>query len=792
MSLLFWQVSAQKIVVVDKTNAEPITGVAVFNLFKTKTNISNFDGQISISKFQSFEKVYFQHLAYHKEVVLKSKLNDTIFLTPKSLDLNEVVISASKFEQNKKEVPQKIISIDAKAIERSTPQTSADLLGQSGQVFIQKSQLGGGSPMIRGFSTNRVLITVDGIRLNNAIFRGGNVQNVISINPFNIQNTEVILGAGSVIYGSDAIGGVMNFYTKKPELSTTSTPLVKTKSTIRYSSANNEKTAHIGLNVGLKQWGFHSSMSYSSFGNLKMGDTDIPSYLTPFYVTQRNGEDMVMPNHTPSVQKFTSFNQFHAAQKVRFKPSERLTFDLGLQYSTTSNYARYDRLLVLDSDNLPKYAEWNYGPQDWLLANFQLTKLSSHSNMYDKVISTIAYQRFGESRKTRKLNNPNRNIRTDDVDALSINLDFEKSLSDKVNMAYGAEYIFNHITSKGISVNSQDNSTVGLPSRYPNGAQWNSLAAYTSLKFKPNPKLTLQSGVRYNLVSIHADLTSNNAFFDYPFFSGGLDTNALTATAGMTWQQNNTFLWKLNATSAFRAPNIDDIGKVFDSQPGMIVVPNEALEPEHAYGGELGLTVTFDNSVMLDFSTFYTYLNKAMIRDNFSLNGQTQMIFDGELSTIQAVQNTSKATIYGFEAGLRAQFTKALALTSQFSVTKGDQTSATNTSIPVRHVAPAFGNVHMIWKRDKIMVDGFVNYNFKMDPEDISPELSSHLFAKDEFGNPYTPSWLTLNLRTQYQFSDTLSFVGAIENISNEGYRPYASGISGPGTNIIFAITYQD
>jgi hemoglobin/transferrin/lactoferrin receptor protein len=93
------------------------------------------------------------------------------------------------------------------------PQTSADLLANSGHVFVQKSQLGGGSPMIRGFSTNRVLITVDGIRLNNAIFRGGNVHNVISINPFNIEKTEIILGSGSVIYGSDAIGGVMNFYT---------------------------------------------------------------------------------------------------------------------------------------------------------------------------------------------------------------------------------------------------------------------------------------------------------------------------------------------------------------------------------------------------------------------------------------------------------------------------------------------------------------------------------------------------------------------------------------------------
>ena len=226
-------VSAQRVVVVDATSLEPIPGVVVYNLVKTKTNISNLDGKASIVRFQSFERIYFQHLSYRTKSGLKSNLNDTIFLAPKATDLNEIVISASKFEQTKKEVPQKIITFNANEIELANPQTSADLLANTGRVFIQKSQLGGGSPMIRGFSTNRVLITVDGVRLNNAIFRSGNVQNIISINPFNIQNTEVILGAGSIIYGSDAIGGVMNFYTTTPKISESGTPEISTKSNLR-------------------------------------------------------------------------------------------------------------------------------------------------------------------------------------------------------------------------------------------------------------------------------------------------------------------------------------------------------------------------------------------------------------------------------------------------------------------------------------------------------------------------------------------------------------------------------
>ena len=92
--------------------------------------------------------------------------------------------------------------------------------------------------MIRGLSTNRLVFSVDGVRLNNAIYRGGNIHNVISISPTNIENTEVIMGSASVLYGSDAIGGVMNFYTKKANLSNNSDPKIQLNLSSRYSSAS--------------------------------------------------------------------------------------------------------------------------------------------------------------------------------------------------------------------------------------------------------------------------------------------------------------------------------------------------------------------------------------------------------------------------------------------------------------------------------------------------------------------------------------------------------------------------
>src|SRR5688572_8821451 len=162
--------------------------------------------------------------------------------------LEGVVISVSKWEQKLNEVPNKIVKINKYDILRNNPQTAADLLGQSGTVFIQKSQLGGGSPMIRGFATNRVLLVFDGVRMNNAIYRSGNLQNIISIDALSTQTAEVIFGPGSLIYGSDAIGGVMDFRTLDARFSNTDKVLIRGSVLGRYSTANNENTAHADLN----------------------------------------------------------------------------------------------------------------------------------------------------------------------------------------------------------------------------------------------------------------------------------------------------------------------------------------------------------------------------------------------------------------------------------------------------------------------------------------------------------------------------------------------------------------
>lgn len=787
----FVNLSAQQITVVNSESKEPIPGVAVFNKTKTKSAITDFDGNIDLEVFSKNEIIVFQHLGYKSKSKKKHLLKHQIGLEAKAQGLEEIVISASKFKESKSDIPSKIVSLDSKNITFTNPQTSADLLENTGQIFIQKSQLSGGSPMIRGFSTNRLLITVDGVRMNNAIFRGGNLQNVISIDPFSIQKTEVILGAGSVIYGSDAIGGVMSFYTKSPQFSKSDSLKVNTTLLGRYATASEENTGHLALNFGLKKWAFLTQASYTSFNDLRMGSHGPEDYLRPEFVNTINGEDQIVANYNPKIQKNTGYNQVNIMQKVSYKASEDYNIDLGLFYTTTSDNPRYDRLIRY-RDNTLRSAEWNYGPQQWFMANLGVTKLSSSSNLYDKLKTNIAFQNFNESRIDRDFQDVEKSIKEEQVNAYSFNLDFEKKLNSKTQLFYGLEYVYNSIFSKAKIENIETGQTQATVTRYPDNSQWQSAAVYASLKYKPNTKFVFQSGLRFNNVSYKADFTANNVFLNLPFNTAKSNAGALTGTAGFNWTPNKILQWRFNASSAFRAPNIDDIGKVFDSEPGSVVVPNQNLKPEYAYGGELGLILKVNNNITLDMATYYTYLDNALVRKDAEINGESQIIYQGELSNVQSIQNASKEWIYGFEIGAEFLISNQFKITSQYNILGGTE-EQNNVEVPVRHVSPNFGNTHFIWDYNKLKMDLFANYNNELAYNQLaeSEREKDYIYALDSNGNPYSPSWYTLNLRSQYQINEAVLISASLENITDQRYKTYSSGIAASGRNLIVSLKYS-
>src|SRR5687768_5300813 len=243
--------------------------------------------------------------------------------------LAEVVVSANKFSERKRNVSQKIDIITARTIATTNAQNTGDLLINSGNVFVQKSQQGGSSPVIRGFEASRVLLVIDGIRMNNAIYPAGHLQNVITVDQNMLERVEVLYGPASTLYGSDALGGVVHLRTKQPLLSVTGKTAVQGTGFFRYSSANNEKTAHVDVNLGGKKWAWLQAYNFSSFDDMKMGrhyPKDYPNFgRRTQYISNINGVDTILNNSDDRVQKFSGYQQWDVTQKILFQPNANIS-----------------------------------------------------------------------------------------------------------------------------------------------------------------------------------------------------------------------------------------------------------------------------------------------------------------------------------------------------------------------------------------------------------------------------------------------------------------------------------
>ncbi|MCB0734846.1 MAG: TonB-dependent receptor [Bacteroidetes bacterium] len=752
--------------------------------------VTNAKGQTDVSRFEGELQILIQSLGYQSVTVSYEQLKQSNFvirLVPTNLNLDAAVISASRWRQNSANIPSRIVTISPKEVAFQNPQTAADLLQVSGKVFIQKSQQGGGSPMIRGFATNRLVYTVDGVRMNTAIFRGGNIQNVINLDPFALENTEVFFGPGSVIYGSDAIGGVMSFQTLVPELAIDNNVFITGKALTRASSANSEQTMHVDMNVGWKKWGLVTSFSSWDFNHLRQGSNGPDDYLKDYYVQRQDTMDVVIKQDDALLQIPTGYTQTNLMQKVRFKPNEHWDFQYGFHLSETSDYGRYDRHNRVRK-GAARYSEWNYGPQKWMMHNLNVTH-SSATKLYDQLTLRLAKQDFEESRISRDLNNPDREIRVEQVDALSANLDVTKTLGNKHHVFYGAEVVTNEVTSTGTDQNAWDGTSSVGASRYPN-ATWTSMAVYLSDEYLVNAKTTLHAGLRYNQFGMEADFSHNLAFYPFPFAETEFNDGALTGSLGAVFRPNSTTVIQVNLGTAFRSPNVDDIGKVFDSEAGSVVVPNPALEAEYAYSADLGITKVFGQRIKLDLTGYYTLLNNALVRRDFQLNGMDSIDYDGTMSQVQAIQNAAVANVYGLQAGIEIKLPAGFSLSSDFNYQIGEEELDDGTTSPSRHAAPMFGISRLTYRANKLTFQVYSAYQGSRSHEDLAEEEKGkdEIYALDEDGETYAPSWYTLNLKAMYSLTDRLAVSGGVENITDQRYRPYSSGISGAGRNVILSL----
>jgi len=792
------EISAQNIVVVDMETVFPIQNVSVKSTDNKYLFHTNAEGVVNIRNFKKKDTIIFEHPDYEtykitKREILKNKY--TVELIKRNQKLDNVILSVSRTKSKKQSIAEQVKVIDYTEALKYIPGTTADLLEDAGNIVVQKTQGGAGSPIIRGLEANRVLLVIDGIRLNNAISRTGHLHTSITVNPLILDRTEIIYGPSS-IYGSDALGGVINFYTKTPVIN--NYKKLSGGASGSYASATNTTSFNFNTDVSSKKWATSFAFSYNDFGNIKMGSNKLHGFdqWGSVYYYSTNTEDYYSEtpviNTDTLVQPNTGFQQkdFFNKTVISLGDKNELIFDTQLNYNSEIN--RFDKLTQTYDDGSLKYAEWRYGPSHRFLFSPQLSLHFDHKWL-KKAKIILAYQDLEESRIWRKFSSKTRSYQEEKVKVYSLNADFNTHFSSKKIFSYGLEATYNDVDSKAYSkiLQTDGHQITGyeegppVPTRYPDGgSSYSSFAAYANYRYNLNSRHSFNTGLRFTqtYVSVRWD---DNTFITLPYNVNELANFAFTGNASYIFSPGN---WKFNAiiSSGFRSPNVDDIGKIREKK-GKVTVPNIYLKPEYAYNGELSLTRFFNEKrFSISVDGFYSLLHNYIARAPFELQpGVSEILYDGEWVDTYANVNVGDAELYGGSFVMNGKITPHIKLESGIFYTRGKMIDEDR---PLPSIPPLYGNSKITYKFESFETS--LQYKFMLEKDVDEYDVIGGIDNLDESPvDPVTgeyvgfPQWHILNWYGTYHINQNFTLNLGVENIFDIHYKEFASAISAPGRN---------
>lgn len=699
--------------------------------------------------------------------------SQTLADTTKSVKLKEINFRTERYLKTN----QVIERISQKQIELQKSQNTADLLASTGTITVQKSQQGGGSPVIRGFEANKILLLVDGIRMNNLIYRAGHLQNVITVDENILEQVDILFGPSSTIFGSDALGGAINMKTKNPMfLSQTNNKLFSGNVMTNYNSANHGLTEYFDLNFAGNRWSSLSSFSYNNYGNLRMGaNANGASFGERLkYVETANNVDYLVTNNNPLIQKFSEYKQYNAMQKVIFQQDEHTQHSLNLQYSTSSALPRYDRLTDPAGSDL-KYALWNYGPQRRFLSAY---KFSKEKILFNSDMNLgLSYQNIQESRITRKFNNDNTKSQVEKVNVFAFNVDLRKKLGNG-DFLYGAEIFYDNLNSSATNSNRITGVVTPTDTRYSNGKNHTFKSdLFATYNARINKTTFYNLGARAGYTALKSTI-EDNTFFNLPYDKIQQNNFTYSGTAGIV-KNSRSAKFAFNLASAYRVPNIDDLAKLFESAPGTLIVPNPDIKPEKSLTLDLTVTLCQGKKVQFDNTIYYTRLFNAIITDNYLYEGQNSVIYEGVQSEVFAMQNKGNAYITGFSSTLNVLITEPLKAYCTVNFTKGE-IMEDSANKPLDHIPPLYGKVGLEYKKKITSMGLYMLFNGKKSINDY--------FLNGEDNEQYAPkggmpAWQTYNFKSAFTINKTLTIYAGLENIFDLQYRTFASGMNASGRN---------
>lgn len=719
----------------DQQNQRPLANVTVRLLATTLGTLTDEEGRFEFKTVPAgsyqlqIRSVGYQTL--EQKVEAGGQQMTSIDLIPAVIQLNQLTITTTQRTETPDFVrPEMTTVLTARDLKQRPPRTVPEALFGATGVWLQKTNHGGGSPFIRGLTGQQTLLLIDGIRLNNATFRSGPNQYLNTIDPQSLEQIEVVRSSGSVAYGSDAIGGVINVLTKTPQFSGEGRFTGQTF--FKAMTQGMELTNRTELGYSSATVAVHGGIGYRMFGDLVAG----------------KGIGRQSP---------TGYNQFSGDLKARFRLSGR--------YMLTAAYQdlRQDSVPVYHKVRLENFRYNQFNPQRRQLGYLRLEGFYTY-RWLQSVQVTASWQRQPEGRQSQKNDSPTAVLERDETTTQGLTV---LALSEPTRfwqIRSGVEVYSDFVRSNRVDRNTQTGAETAKRGLYPDRATMSSLAAFTlhTLTFD---RLTLTGGGRYNTYQITIP--------EQTLGKTSISPSALVGNLGLSYALIPSVRVVASVQSAFRSPNIDDMGTL-----GIVdfryETPNNNLQAERSLNTEAGVKVRtgrFSASVLGYYNRLSNFIGRVrMGRD--SIQGYP----------VYLKQNSAEAFIRGLEAEAEWEFARNWLAYGSLVYTYGQNVTAGE---PFRRIPPLNSRLGITWQvpsafwvRAEVLLAGAQTRLAKGDIDD------------NRIGKNGTPGWSIVNISGGYQWR-SLTVSAELHNLFNEAYKTHGSGVNGLGRSAWLAIHYS-
>jgi len=646
-----------------------------------------------------------------------------------TLIMNEVVVTAARMPTIGLNTPEALSVARSDELAFRQLRSAPEALSMTTGVFTQKTNHGGGSPFVRGLTGNQTLLLIDGIRLSNATARYGPNQYLNTIDLFSIDRMEVLRGNGSVQYGSDAIGGVIQVFTQDPEFSDAFE--WHGRAGTRLATSAMEKSYFGILTLHNEKLALRGSLSWRGFGDVLGGDTT-------------------------GIQDPTGYNELDYDVKARILVDRNSTLTIALQQVNQMQVPLYHKVALENYEyNLfdPQrrklwYARYQHDFRSQVLQNVNITtsrQLSEEGRIMKKIGANTSREEF------------------DRVQSLSFNAELATKFGSFVKGTSGFEIYHDLVNSQRVNRDlllMADDSVRGL---YPDGASMWSMALYTMHQAEWN-QWVVHAGLRYNSFIINVE--------DADLGQARLTPDALVGSAAIMRKLGRSWRMFVSANTGFRAPNIDDLGTL-----GIVdfryEVPNFDLKPEKSFQYQAGFKYG-DARWQAELALYRNELYDLIVRTK--VDGEEM-----EGYQVYKKENVERSYIQGLESSLRWAPYPHFFVTGNLTYTYGQNLTRGE---PVRRIPPLFGSLSLQWNKGSWLagVDWLAAA--------AQTRLASGDLDDNRIPKGGTPGWNVFNVNAGWH-RKFIEVRLSLLNLLNKDYRYHGSGINGYGRSALLGITFQ-